>query len=512
MKKYWFFLPVSLIIIALLAISCAKTATPSTTSALTPKYGGTLRLADVVGPMDLGWPADPIFGIGGYTLNAFMDTILTADGNGNLGPCLATAWKIAPDLKSITLTLRKGVQFHDGSSWDATVAKWNFDQVIQAGIGGYTIISSVDIVDPYTIRLNLNTWSNYIMETLAETYVVSKAAYDAHGKQWMYSHVVGTGPFQFASFTPNVSIKGVKFANYWQKGKPYLDGYEFDYITDPTTKAQALKSGEVDAIGADLSNVEYDLEQAGFKIAKMFISIYCLIPDSAVPSSPLSNPLVRKAIDYAIDRDSIVKSLGYGFWSTTYQFALPNTSAYINNLPPRSYSVDQAKQLLAQAGYPNGFKTAINVDSFVSNKDAVTAIQAQLAKVGITVSISMDDMGAAQTLFSKGWTGWMGTARALEGGNENNALAMWTMDNPNLHVSVDKTADLYALYRASLTSTNYDPALVQKCVQYIYDDDMITPIYAIQRGVVMQNYVEDAGFSTHSLFWLWNPAVAWLNK
>ena len=436
--------------------------------------------------------------------------MLSGDNNGNINPCLCTAYKISDDLKSITLTLRQGVKFHDGSDWNATAAKWNLDQLIAAKLGNYANFDSVDAVDNNTIKINLKTYTNTLLTALAETRVVSKTAFDAHGKDWMFSNVVGTGPFKMVSFQPKVSIKGTRFDDYWQKGKPYLDGVEFNLITDAFTKATALKAKEEDLIGGDLSKVEYDLEQSGYKLTKGYISIYCLLPDSKTASSPLANPKVRQAVDYAIDRDSIVKSLGYGYWASTYQFALPGTPAYIKDLPPRAYNQDKAKQLLTEAGYASGFSTTISVDSFVSNNDAVTAMQAQLAKVGIKVNLTVADMGTAQSLFSKGWVGWMGTARAISS-NPNFAFVNFTKDSP-IHVSVDKTDAFYTLYQASLTSKNYDPQLAQKVVQYMYDNSMINPFYAVSRGCVMQPNVRDTGLYTRSSFWFWEPADTWLDK
>jgi len=467
-------------------------------------------MADPVGPNNPGWTADPSFARGGHALDVFLDTILKGDNNGNINPNLATEWKLAADLSSITLTLRKGVKFHDGSDWNAVSAKWNIDILINAKVGDYMNFSSVDIVDDYTIRINLKTFTNTMLTTLAGTRVISKAAYDKNGEAWMRLHPVGTGPFKLASFEPQVSLKGVRFDDYWQKGKPYLDGIEFTFISDPMTRSASLQAGEVEMIGGDLSKVEYDLQQKGFNIVKGYISVYTLIPDSKNADSPLANPKVREAIDYAIDRDAIVKSLGYGFWSTTYQFALPGTTTYNESLS-RPYDLNKAKQLLAEAGYPNGFKCAFTVNSNVSNRDAATAIQGALSKAGINLDMSIVDGATAQNYFTGGWrNALLGTATSVAA-NVNASLGVWTKENP-WYISLDKTEDFYNLYRTSLTAQKYDAALTQKAIKYMFDNKMVAPVYAVSRGVVMPTKVRDTGFYTRHSFWFWEPANAWISK
>lgn len=508
MKKSLFIIVAVILIAGMLLSGCSK-ETPTTTTGTT-KYGGTLRIADIVGPSNLGWPADGTFGAG-YYADIFMDTLLKGDPNGNIFPNLATKWEIAPDMKSITLTLRQGVKFHDGSDWNATVAKWNFDEMIKAKMANYVKFSSVDILDEYSIRINVSAFTNTHLNTLAGMRVVSKVAYDKNGKDWMFTNIVGTGPFKMVSFEPNVSIKGERFTGYWQQGKPYLDAIEFYRIPDPMTRSTSLQAGEMDIIGGDLSQVEYPLQQQGFNILKSSVAVYCLIPDSVNADSPLSNLKVREAIDLAIDRDAMVKALGYGFWQTTYQWAVPGSVNYITDLPARAYDLEKAKKLLAEAGYPNGFSITLSVDAANSNRDVVTGIQGYLSKIGIQVKLDMLEYASFQNAISKGWTnGMLATARSTVP-NLNVSSIVWTKDSP-LHVSVDKTNAFYALYNDSVNSKDYSPALVQKMIRYIYDNVMIIPIYAVSRGEIMQSYVHDTGFYTRQHFWYWEPANIWLSK
>ena len=131
--------------------------------------------------------------------------------------------------KVITLTLRRGVKFHDGTDFNAEAAKWNLDQAISTKQFGSVLIDSVDVVDPYTIRINLKQRDNTLLGMLGFSYIgmmISPTAFKTKGEDWVIANPVGTGPFRFASWQKDVKIAFRKFEGYWQKGKPYLDGIE----------------------------------------------------------------------------------------------------------------------------------------------------------------------------------------------------------------------------------------------------------------------------------------------
>jgi peptide/nickel transport system substrate-binding protein len=514
-KRFIFGVLLTLILVCLAGLPACTSSTSTsgtpTPTAGTPQYGGTLRFADAIGPHNVGWPGDTMFGIAGPFQSVFFDPIIKEDAQGNLQPNLATQWQLSSDMKQLTLTLRKGVKFHDGSDWNATSCKFNIDVQIEAKNGAYNNVTSAEVEDDYTVRLNLKTFVNTIYDALASTLVVSKEAYDKNGQDWMLNHAVGTGPFKMDSFTPDVSVRGVRFDDYWG-GKPYLDAIELTTITDPTTRASAFEAGDHDIAGGDLSKPEYDLKQKGYQVISGYISIYCLIPDSKNADSPFANLKVRQAVNYAIDRDAIVKSLGYGWWTPVDQFALPGSTTYLSDLPSNPYDVEKAKQLLEEAGYPNGFTSTIIVDTFVSNRDAVTAMQGFLDKVGIKVDLNMAEMGPAVGYMINGWDNALfGAARAGLIGNVNSGLANWS-DDSAWHSSLLKTAEYNQLYQASLTAKQFDPELAKKAIRYLYDNTTIIPIYAVTRGWVIEPYVHDTHFFSAQNFWYWEPAKTWLSK
>ncbi|HTY82531.1 MAG TPA: ABC transporter substrate-binding protein [Dehalococcoidales bacterium] len=531
MRKYWFFLPLVIIIIALLVIGCGKTATtttsskppttttstPPTSTALTPKSGGTLKYAESLWyGATLGWPGDPGWLVTSPPCNLFFDTVLNADTKDNITPDLCSA-TVANDLTSITLTCQKGIKFHDNSDFNATSLKWNLDLLIAGKYGDYSFVKSADIVDPMTVKLTLSSYSNSLLTTLASTMIASQQAYIDHGSNkdaetWMRANAVGTGPFKQTAATPNVSITGVRNDNYF-KGKPYLDQIIMTNIPDQVTRVQALQAGEIDIEGGNPGKPEADFLAANknFKIQADYISISALVPDSKNTASPWANLKVRQALDYAIDRDALVSSLGFGYWTATSQFAVPGTASYNNALPPIKQDLTKAKQLLTDAGYANGFNTQILGSTVTTFKDQEVAIQGMLAKIGITVNVNLIDHPAYNTAIQKGWDGLAAAGKLIDA---NLGWALGTNFGQQVigNASLDKTNDFQALLNAALASKDYDPALVQKCLAYMYNNSMVNCQNATKRGQTMANYVMGADFYTYDRAMYWSPAKVWLNK
>jgi peptide/nickel transport system substrate-binding protein len=499
-----------------------KPTTPTTTTApttptapTTSQYGGTFRIADAAVPTQagLGWMAQSSMYWGHPRSYMFFDTLLECDSKGIIKPRLATEWNVAPDSKSITLALRQGVKFHDGSDFNAEVAKWNLDEAIEGKVGYCSEFLSVDKVDDYTIRINVTNYDNTMLNTFACAFMMSKAAYDKNGKEWMLWNPVGTGPFKFVSYELNTVIKGVKFDDYWQQGKPYLDAIEMHSIADPMTRSAAFEAGEVHAvICLTLSKTEHDLQQKGYDVITSTIGFIGLLPDSKNSESPFANIKVRQALEYAIDRDAIVKTCTWGFGVPTYQFAPPGAPYYITDLPARTYDPDKARQLLAEAGYPDGFQAKIIAFAGGIPQDALVAVQGFLSKVGIEIELNIGDVATFMGYVYQGWeNGLCGIPLSLQA-NANVSLRDLVVQNSVMLVSTLRPAELEKLFLASAATREYDPALVQKIIQFIFDDAMFMPLYGVPGGTVVNPSVHDTGFGSWQSSSGWEPADLWLSK
>ena len=264
-------------------------------------------------------------------------------------------------------------------------------------------VTSIEVVDPNTVRVNLRIWDSSILASFGDAqpgiYMVSKAAYDKNGQEWMMSNPVGTGAFTLASYAMDGTAKLVKNPNYWamdaQGNKlPYLDEMDFTFSADNTTELMMAKSGEVDMIVNTFSGKQMaDYKDLGWRTNFFYDANEVWAPDSAHPDSPWSKLEVRQAAEYAVDRATIAEKFGYGYLQAPNQIPPRSTTAYDPNYSlGRNYDPAKAKELLAQAGYPDGFKTSLIVWQG-GNRDIAIAEQQYLAAVGIQADVQFADLG-----------------------------------------------------------------------------------------------------------------------
>jgi len=282
-------------------------------------------------------------------------------------------------------------------------------------------------------------------------------------------------------------------------------------------KSAALQSGGVDVLFNIDPETGIALREKGYHVSTgSQDQIVTIIPDSANADSPLSQLKVRQAIDYAIDRDSL-KDLGNGFWISTNQLSTPNTPGFIPNFEGRPYNPEKAKQLLTEAGYPNGFKMAFVFNPVGSTPpDTMVAVQQYLSKVGITVELQSVNSQQKSDTHMKGWkNGWIVTQTysglayisALQRNLEPTATVMYvcTARPPGW-------AD--ALNQASMAS---DPAEFEKLsrnlVQMLYNDVTVLPLWGMPQNLfATQTYVQGAGIYETGANYAWTPETAWLSK
>lgn len=396
------------LIFSMAFFSYAKAApTPSPT----PKYGGILKW-HVAEPYSLGYPGTMTGQTDGQTSSVGLETLFRFDANGNLVPLLATDWKADPAAKTITLTLRKGVKFHDGTDFNASACKWNLDQYRGGGRPELKKLASVDVVDDYTVRLNLSVFDNTIVTSLGNTgdagRMISPTAFNTNGKAWCEKNPVGTGPFQFVSWQKEVAIKWKRVDGYWD-GKPYLDGIEMLRIADATVQLMAFKAGDLHMLIPDPKDAK-SLEKDGkynFAVPPEG-QVPALAGYAKDPKSPFADLRVRQALSYAVDVKTVCNAFGLGYWKFQNQWAMPGTWGYNPNVVGYPYNPQKAKDLLAQAGYPNGFKTSAHFYNLTPIYiDEMSAIQLQLKAVGIDVTLDplQRPKFAEMASLGKGWDG-----------------------------------------------------------------------------------------------------------
>jgi ABC-type transport system substrate-binding protein len=447
-------------------------------------YGGTLRIAAPSPGANIGWPAS-LTG-GGTVAQAYYETLLRSDQNGNLYGWLAQSYKIADDKKSITFTIRKGVKFTDGSDLTADVVKWNLDQYKQT----QPKWASVQVVDPNTVRVNFTSWDNSLPAAFGDSqpsfFMVSEAAYDKVGKVGLTSQPVGTGPFTVASFVMDSSMKLVKNPNYWgtdpktHQKLPYLDEVDYTFTADAASTLMMAKTGEVDMVLHTLTGQQLtDYKNLGWRVNFTSNSNDVLVPDSNHPDSPWSKLEVREAAEYAIDRVTIAKMFGSGWLKAPTQIPPESTSAYQTNYPlARNYDPAKAKQLLTQAGYPNGFKSTLIVWQG-GNHDIAALEQSYLSKVGIQVDVQFPDTGKFSTIV--GPMGHYQNALLEAPSTAQGATGLGCVTGAQFLFgkNILWPADLTQALNAATSTVTPDVKLVQAATDIMTKNALMIPVYEI---------------------------------
>jgi len=328
------------------------------------------------------------------------DTLVFQTPDGKIEPNLATSWKFKDDT-TLVFTLRKGVRYHDGTPFKAEDVKFNFERVINnkaARWAGYIrMIKSVKVLDDQTVEIKLKNPYGPILANLAipVAAMASPAAVKKHGKDFR-RRPVGTGPFIFKKWEPGEYMQFEANPNYWG-GRPAIDQLEFRVIPEDTTRVLQLRAGQSHLAmylpPAQMQEVEKD-PKLDLVSAPLFRVVYIGMNNLI---KPFDNPLVRRAMNYAIDTQVIVDKLMMKTGKHLRGPFGPATWGYDPEFEKMGYSYDpeKAKRLLREAGFPSGFETDLwhPTGKYTADKIAAEAIQAQLAKVGVKAKLRTGDWG-----------------------------------------------------------------------------------------------------------------------
>jgi peptide/nickel transport system substrate-binding protein len=428
----------------------------------------------------------------------FFDHLFSVGEDGKYKPGLALNWDASADGKTITFKLRQGVKFHDGTPFNAQAVKANVDNLIPPNAKILSGITSVDVVDDYTVKLNLPEYNNLILYHFAAnpaTYMYSPEALKKNSADWAITHPVGTGPFMLKEYQPNISLTLVKNPDYWQKGLPYLDGIKITEVQDAMTQMLTLKAGQANAIyGAQSAATQ--LRDEGYPLQVAPGSVYYITFDIK-NSEIFSKPKVRQAMEYSIDKEAIGKGPGEGLYTPVYQIVSSKYPDYNPACPPRKYDPAKAKKLLAEAGYPNGFSFKVFAND-ATWKDGWVAVQSYLAAVGIKMEINTLNVSAYE-LIRGGGKIEKGAAAFASFTPSSNAL--FTLDsfwraNSVAYPYVVKPAGIDKLIDQAKLSR--DPAAItkinQQIMKLIYDDETIVPLWQQARIAVVDKSVQNSGW------------------
>jgi peptide/nickel transport system substrate-binding protein len=485
-----------------------------------PTYGGTLKFLWVDNMTNLGYPAEQRVLNNLFYVQPVLETLGRYDQAGKMAPWLAESWQANPTAKEITFKLKQGIKFHDGTDFNAEAVKWNIEEYQKAKRPEVNGIRSIDVIDASTVRLNLEKWDSTLLESVAYyVKMASPAAITKNGKEWAIKNPVGTGPFKLDSWERDVSINFKKNENYWQKGMPYLDGIEYRLFSDRNTAANVFKTGGGDVLPQMDAEVFMELEKSDKYVTRTDDKIagnltIGLMFDSANPNSPFANVQVRQAVMHAVDTEAIIKSVLRGLGTAVNQWGTPSSWSYNPDVKGYPYDPEKAKQLLAEAGYPNGFKTKITTDPARAN--VMTAVQSYLAKIGIDAQIVTVDPAKWSALIADKWDGMILSYRGLMPSSVgfvvmNRFLSKDGSVYAKNGIHPDRVEKLLAEARNAPDFESMQQA-VQELQKVLIDEyAMFVPMFTLKGFIAMQPNVQNLGMYTTNSF-DWNPEAVWIKK
>ncbi|CAO5152688.1 peptide/nickel transport system substrate-binding protein [Frankia sp. AiPs1] len=328
---------------------------------------------------------------------------------------LATSWDIDKATNTWTFHLRSGVTFHDGTPFDADAVIFNFDRYLNTSAHQYNSafaataassaagIASYRKVDDSTVAITTRGPWSHLDSDLVFLYIASPTAVKAHPKDFSL-HPVGTGPFVFSSLARGQQVTFTANPNYWG-GAPKVDKLVLKAMPDVATRLAALRSGEVNWIEAPNPDDVAGLKKDGYQVlTNSYDHVWPWIFD--LTHKPLDDPRVRRALNLAIDRQTMASTLLDGTAEPAAQLAPRANGAYRAANDTYSYNLTEARKLLAEAGVPNGFSMTVSYPTSGSGNmqpgPMNQQLQSDLARIGVRVQLKPIEWAAMLTSFSSG--------------------------------------------------------------------------------------------------------------
>ena len=391
------------------------------------------------------------------TINIFETLLTYGEQDTTLHPGLAEKWEASEDGLTYTLKLREDVKFHDGTDFNAEAVVFNFERWMNGNdeqfpyysmFGGYKgdeghVIKEVKAEDEYTVVFTLNRPQAPFLKNLAMSCfgIASPTALKEQGDDNFSKNPVGTGPFKFAEWKANDSIVLEKNEDYYVDGQPKLNQLIFKVIPDNSARLNALSTGEIDLMDGvnptDLEKIKSDSNLQAIERPSMNVGYLGF----NVTKKPYDNAKVRQALSHAVDKQAIIDSF-YSGLAVPAKNPMPDSiEGYHDGISDYEYDLDKAKKLLAEAGYPDGFKSelwAIPVARpYIPEGNKIAqVIQESWGKIGVDVEIKTVD-----------WATYLDQAAA---GDYPAYMLGWTGDNG------DPDNFLYTLLdKDSIGSNNY---------------------------------------------------------
>lgn len=456
--------------------------------------------------------------------SAMFESLVGRDARSQLFPQLATAWELENETTWM-FRLREGVRWHNGDPFVAEDVAFSIARIpgIEGSPGPFTTyissVREVEVVDDLTVRVHTHTPNPVLPLDLASIFILNHRLHDGVKSEDFTSaeQVVGTGPYRFAAYRPRESMTMVRNDDHWS-GTPTWERIEYRMITNSAARVAALLSGAVDFIDqVPASNIARIEREANLKVERFpsLRSVFFVVDQTGngpfafdnngqkLPPSVLQDQRVRQALSVAIDRDAIVARVMEGAGFATGQFMPQGAPGFVADIPVPKADPGRARALLAEAGYPDGFRLTLHGTSgqYPHDSEIVQAVAQMWSRIGIRTEVSVQPIAgylgrAARQEFSAWLASW-GSSTG-EAGNTLRSI-MRTVDaelgtgaanrhrysNPALDEVIDAMAtEMDAAKRL---------ALMEEAVRKAMADVAIIPVVMLQNVTAMRTNLEDDG-------------------
>jgi len=421
---------------------------------------------------------------------SIFNSLVWLNDEGVVVPSLAESWEISDDGLVYTFKLREDVVFHNGYPFTADDVVFTWERGQGSDITyreDFLAIAEMVKTDDYTVEARLDAPNAFILLLMNEHWgILSQQYHEEVGEEGYLQNPVGTGPFKFVEWRAGDRIVLEAFEDYWEEGYPKVDRVIYRPIPDTSTRFAALVNDDIDIV----SNL--GPEQADAVVAADGVSLVTYGQDrvyyvtfnnmSTGIGTPIEDKLVRQAMSYAIDYDAIIDRLFDGYAERVSGFIIPGNLGHDPSVTPYPYDPDKARELLADAGYPDGFaiEMAGPSETYTNFEQVLQAVAGYWAEIGIDVDLQFMESGMfwdlqanreLTPLFGDSWSSSTGEAypRLIGSvGGEDASYAAWL--DPvlvDMVKEVEMTAD--SIERAEVYT---------RILKYMFEDPPFIYLYA----------------------------------
>ena len=401
MKK---FLSITLALALMFSLfaGCSKTETETTASGSSESgseettAAGNIRTDIIIADSTDASTMDPHNANDGYSARVFnniYDSLVKQTADLDVEPCLAESWEYKSDTE-IIFHLREGVKFHNGDELKASDVKFSIDRMVASpSVSSYfNKISEVTVIDDYTVSVKTSEPFAPLLFNLGGTYgsIVSEKAITEAGDDYD-KNPIGTGPMKFKEWAANDHITLVRNEDYW-KGTPKTTSITIRVIPEDSSRTIALQAGDVDMIDAvPAVDIDRVLEDENFTTVVQPSPSITYVSWN-MTKAPYDNVKVRQALSYATNKQDIIDIVCEGKAIPINTLYSPLVNAYDETLDLYPYDLEKAKQMLIEAGYPDGFDMEILVSNEIRSR-ICQIIQQDYASIGVNMEISVVEFG-----------------------------------------------------------------------------------------------------------------------